>query len=230
MNHRYYNKTTGQQLKIQLIIAATAVTVIILSVWLSVLSGVYLIPILTLAIVLSIIAPFFDTPSMKKNGRLIYYSPLFLTEKEKNGMIKMHGGTLFDYVFVIDRKLSGNQRTNFIIQQYLQGLLNLIEKYEDKNETNLKVKGTSYIMNERTARKVGFRVVETDYIQKIIMIYNYFNLLLSYSIARARLSFPNLNSIITFQASLSELMEKKKTISELNNRLKGTIADNPEVH
>ena len=47
-------------------------------------------------------------------------------------MIKIHGGTLFDYVFVIDQKMNGKQRTNFIIQQYLEGLLNLIVSIPQK--------------------------------------------------------------------------------------------------
>jgi hypothetical protein len=35
---------------------------------------------------------------------MIYYSPLFITEKPKDGLIKIHGGTLFDYYFVIEKK------------------------------------------------------------------------------------------------------------------------------
>ena len=190
----------------------------------SIYSGIYLIGILTFPITLSIIAPFFDMPSLKKNGRVTYYSPLFITEKPKNGLIKIHGGTLFDYYFVIDKRMNGKQRTNFIIQQYLQGLLDLIKKYE--NESKIKVRGTSYILNNRTAEKIGFKIIRTDFLQKIILVYNYFNILTSNSIAKNKLSFPNLNKTITFETNFKQLSERKDYIEKLNNKLINTIANN----
>jgi len=160
---------------------------------------------------------------LKKNGRMIYYSPLFITEKPKNGLIKIHGGTLFDYYFVIDKKMNGKQRTNFIIQQYLEGLLHLIEKYE--NDKEMKIRGTSYIINKRTAEKIGFKIIETDILQKIILLYNYFNILISNSIAKDKLSFPKLSKTKTFDADVNQLLERKEYIEKLNESLKSTIAN-----
>lgn len=154
---------------------------------------------------------------------MIYYSPLFITEKLKNGLIKIHGGTLFDYYFVIDKKMNGKQRTNFIIQQYLDGLLQLIEKYE--NNKKIKIQGTSYIINERTAEKIGFKIVETNILQKLILIYNYFNILASNSIAKNKLSFPNINKTKTFETDMSQLIERKEYIEKLNKSLISTIAN-----
>lgn len=155
---------------------------------------------------------------------MIYYSPLFIAERPKNGLIKIHGGTLFDYYFVIDKKMNGKQRTNFIIQQYLDGLLRLIEKYE--NNKKIKIKGTSYIINKRTAEKIGFEIVETDILQKIILIYNYFNILISNSIAKNKLSFPNINKTKTFETDMNQLLGRKEYIDKLNETLKSTIANN----
>jgi hypothetical protein len=189
-----------------------------LSVIISIYSGIYLIGILTVAITISVIAPFFDMPSLKKNGSMIYFSSLFISEKPKNGLIKIHGGTLFDYYFVIDKKMNGTQRTNFIIQQYLDGLLRLIDEYE--NDKKMKIRGTSYILNKRTAEKIGFEMVETDILQKIILIYNYFNILISNSIAKNKLSFPNLKKTTTFEADVSQLLGRKGYIEKLNKSLK----------
>jgi hypothetical protein len=174
--------------------------------------------------VFSISLPFFDTPARKKSGELIYYSSLFIIEKPKNGIINIHGGTLFDYFYVIDRKMNGNQRTKFIIQNYLQGLLSLIEKYENTKHTDLKVSGTSYIINERTAKKIGFTIVKTDSLQRMILTYIYFNILISNSIAKNKISFPNLRKIKTFETDLNQLIKRKKYITELNSKLKRTIA------
>jgi len=182
----------------------------------------------------------------------MYYSPLFLSEKPKNGRIKIHGGTLFDYYFVIDRKWNGKQRTNFIIQQYLEGLLAdyyfvidrkwngkqrtnfIIQQYlegllalieEYKNDKHMKIRGTSYIINERTAEKMGFKIMQTDFLQKIILLYNYFNVLISNSIAKNKLAFPNLNKTKTFEADISQILQKKEYIEKLNKSLKNTIAN-----
>lgn len=204
----------------QALIAGCALLVISLSLFLSFLSGFYLLSLLAFSITLSIIAPFFDTPSGIKRGKLIYYSSLFLAEPEKKGEIKIHGGTLFDYVFVLDKKMSGNTRTRFILQKYLEGLLNLMADYEEKANKEIMITGTSYILNKRTANKLGFRLVTTDPVQKLILIYNYFNLLISNSIAKGKLSFPNINRIITVEASLDELCQNKTYITLFYERLK----------
>jgi len=218
LNNRFYNKNNKEKNRILLLIAVLSLTIIGFSIIISIYSGIYLIGFLMFAITLSIAAPFFDLPALKKSGRIIYYSSLFLTEKPKNNVVKIHGGTLFDYYFVIDRKMNGKQRTDFIIQQYLEGLLSFIEKH--KNDNQIKINGTSYIINERTAEKIGFKIIETDILQKVIITYNYFNILISNSIAKNKLSFPNLYKTKTFEAEINQLVERKEYIERLNKSLK----------
>ena len=223
MNHRFYNKNEKEQNRILITIAICSLIVIVLSIIISIYSRIYVIGILTFSITLSIIAPFFDMPSLKKSGRIIYYSSLFVIEKPKNGRIKIHGGTLFDYYFVIENQMNGKQRTDFIIQQYLEGLLHLLKKHE--KDKRMKISGTSYIINRRTAEKIGFRIIETDFLQKIILTYNYFNILISNSIAKNKLSFPKLNKTKTFEANIAQLLERKEYIEKLNNLLKNKIVN-----
>ncbi len=225
MRHRFYIKSKKEQNQIQFLIGFFALMVILTSLFISWKTGIYLFVILTFPITLSIIAPFFDTPSLKKSGGVKYYSSLFLAERPKNGMIKIHGGTLFDYFFVIDQKMNGKQRTNFIIQQYLEGLLNLIEENEINKSENIKISGTSYIINDRTAQRAGFKVIKIDYIQKFILIYNYLNVLIKYSIAKGKLSFPKLKETKTFETTINELVKRKYFIRNLNEKLKSTIAN-----
>ncbi len=92
LNHRFYTKSIKEQNKILFIIAISAIAIILLSIILSIYSKIYLIGIFTIIIVLSIIAPFYDMPSLKKNGSVIYFSSLLISEKPKNGLIKIHGG------------------------------------------------------------------------------------------------------------------------------------------
>lgn len=223
MNHPYYLKPKKEQNKIQIKIGFIALFFNGIVSVLSIFGGLYFLICISIVITLSIIAPFFDIPALKKQGKLMYYSSLFVTEKEKNGIIKIHGGSLFDYVFVIDKTLSGQQRTNFILQQYLEGILNLIAVCEKENNTAVKIQGTTYILNERTGHKIGLNSIKTDFIQKLILIFNYVNILISNSIAKRKISFPNLTTIKTFESTIEELIKRRAFIEGLNEKLKNTV-------
>jgi hypothetical protein len=219
VEHKFYVKTEKEQKQAQFKLAGLAIILNLSLFILLFIIGLPLLSILAFSGTLSIIAPFFDTPSLAKQGQLIYYSPLFLTEKEKNGVITMHGGTLFDYYYVIDRTLNGTQRTNLIIKGYLDGLLNLIEEYEGKVPNSIKIKGTSYIINERTANKIGLKKVKTSLLQSFILGFNYINLTSSYSLAKAKLSFPNLRNTHTFEGDLDTLIQQKTYLLRLRKLL-----------
>lgn len=218
-DHTFYQKPGRQQNMILLLIGLAALAFNVIILFVSIFTGWYLLVLFTFALSLSIIAPFFDTPQMVKNGKLTYFSSLFLVETERKGNMVIHGGTLFDYYYVIDRKLNGQQRTNFILHKFIEGLLNFTNSFHAK-DPGLKVKGTSYILKKRTLEKAGFTIVKTDLFQYVILIWNYFNLTISLSIAKAKLTFPNLGNVVTFEAELSSLMERKDFLESLNSRLK----------
>lgn len=217
MKHDFYLKTASEQKQFQLKIAGMGLLINIGLFSLIFVIGWEFTPISIglCVVVLTIVAPFFDVPSMIKNGQLIYYSPLLLGEKEKNGIITIHGGTLFDYYFVIDKELNGSQRTKFIIRGYIDGLLNLIEQYEDSSPNSIMIKGTSYIINERTANKLGLIKTKNNMLQVLILSFNYINLLFSYSISKGKLSFPNLKNINTFEGKLDDLIKRKAYLLRL---------------
>jgi hypothetical protein len=80
----------------------------------------------------------------------------------------IHGGVLcLDYYFTLDKNSSSRQRKIFILQQYLEGLLQIIVE-RGQNQT----KATTYILNERTGKKIGFNW-KTDFFQTLILIINY---------------------------------------------------------
>lgn len=208
----------------QLSIASGAAVIVLLTAYLSWITGWYLIGILTFSLVLSVIAPFFDTPALRKSGQLTYHSLLFLTEKPQNGLVKIHGGTLFDYAFVLERRMSSNQRTNLILQQYLQGLLHFLEDCDNKGLNHLTLRGTSYVLRKRTLEKIGFSTVRPDWVQYLILAYNYFNLAIALSMAKNKLAFPNLRNTRTFEADINQLRARKAYIETVNKRLKSRIA------
>ncbi|WP_198293499.1 hypothetical protein [Algoriphagus resistens] len=220
LKHGFYLKTKKEQVWIQVKIGFIALLILLLVFLICWKTGLFLPLILGIPITLSLVAPFFDVPALKKSGDLIYHSPLFLAEKPKKGKIVVHGGTLFDYVFVIDLSLNGRQRNNLIMEQYLEGLVNLIDHLQKENSENLTIRGTSYILNKRTAKKIGFQVVQTDFFQRCILLYNYFNLLVASSFAKGKLTFPSLGETQTFEARLWDLMQRRDFINCLNKKLK----------
>lgn len=179
----------------------------------------YLLPLFAAPLILSVLAPFIDTPQGRKQGKLIYHSPLFITEKEKSRKITIHGGTLFDYYYVIDRNWKGKQRIRFILRQYILGLLNLSESFNVKEADEITLEGTSYILNERTAEKLGFRRKRTNFIQQFILTYNYLQILLANSLAKDKLSFPAIGKINTYTAKLSAIKENKNYLKKLAEKL-----------
>lgn len=219
LEHGFYLKSKKEQVWIQVKIGLVTFLALLLVFIICWFTGFFLPLIVAVPITLSLIAPFFDVPSLKKSGNLVYYSPLFLAEKQKKGKIIVHGGTLFDYVFVIDRNLNGRERRALIIGQYLEGLVNLMDQLQKDNSESLTIRGTSYILNERTAKKIGFQVVQTDFLQHCILIYNYFNLVCANSLAKGKLTFPNLNEIQTFEAGLDDLLERRDFINSLHLKL-----------
>lgn len=189
------------------------------------LSEFFLLLIL-IPLVLQVAAPFVDTPMGKRSGKLTYYSPLFIAEKPRNGEVVIHGGTLFDYLFTLDPKMSGKERTRSVLIGYLQGLIRFISNYEEEERnTDFKVKGTSYVINERTARRAGFQPVQTDFVQlqRLILLVNYIPLILSASYSKKRIDFPRISGIKTYEADINDLIDQKNNLILMKKRLEKMI-------
>jgi hypothetical protein len=92
----------------------------------------------------------------------------------------------------------------------------------ERKGQNLQIKATTYILNERTGKKIGFNYKKTDFFQTLILIINYPNLLVTKSFANNVLSFPNLKKNKNIQTDINSLI-KKSNIEKLNTRLKETI-------
>ena len=225
MTNKYYLKSKKEKRNFHFQLAIYFLVSIILTFSISYFFGLYFLSIIFIWLTLIILAPFIDTPTLVKNGKLKYYSSLLLVENEKNNSIIVHGGTLFDYYFIFDKNSSGTERKKIIIQQYLEGLLNLAEQYQNSSCKNLNIKGTTYIINENTAKKLGFKSKQPDFINTIILILNYPNLLVTKSIASKKLSFPNLKNIRTYETSLENLISSTEKIEIINKRIKNTIGN-----
>lgn len=115
--------------------------------------------------------------------------------------------------------MNGTQRIKIILKGYVEGLIHLIDCYDDHDE-DFTIKGTSYILNVKTLEKFGFKKVKTHKIQSLFLIYNYFNLMSSISLAKKKLTFPKLDKITTFECSLNTLKENEEILNNLNEQMK----------
>jgi len=223
LSHQFYNKSKSQKrvyyLKIVLAILLAVGTVAALAI----ISKIYLIVIFAPFIIL-LFAPFLDTPKGITSGTLQYQSPLLITQDTKKKII-IHGGTLFDYYFVLHNQFSKSSRKKIVIIGYLRGLLNLIAAYEMKRIDDRPIEGTSYIINQRTAEKIGLSPTTTNAAQYLILILNYLVLMISYSYVNGKLSFPKLSEIKTYKSSISNLAERKQFIQDLERFLTQSIRD-----
>ncbi|MCH4824400.1 hypothetical protein ML462_14600 [Gramella lutea] len=223
MHNRFFTLGFGERTKFQLKLILLTLLILTPLIFLSFHSGLYFFAPIFLWAFLSIIAPFFDMPSMIKSGKITYLSLFLIAEKEKNNQIIIHGGTLFDYYFSLDPHQKPKERKLLILAEYLSGILKLINSNQDNPGIN--IKGTTYILNERTAKKIGFKVERPDMIQKIILVLNYPNLFVTKSFAEKKLSFPKLGTTKTYISDIRTLNENTKKIERLRNIISGTGID-----
>lgn len=167
-------------------------------------------------------APFIDLPMGTKSGKFRYHSPFLISEAEQNNLITIHGGTLFDYYYTVPASINGAERTRYVLKGYMLGLINLISEYEDADRKGeLKVRGTSYILNTKTAKRFGLQPVKTDALQFMILLFNYIPLAIAQSFIKQGFHVPRISEIKTYEGAMSELAEQKEQIKQLYERLDG---------
>ncbi len=219
MEHRFFSKNEEEQKRLLwktgAVLFVTSIAILAISYFTGLYILVFLIPVVIL-----IAAPFIDLPMGKKSGKFIYYSPLFITEEERNNKVTVHGGTLFDYVYTIKPEMQKRERTQFVLYGYISGLINFITEFEGQGKDNLKIRGTSYIINRRTASRFGLQPVQKDLGQVVLLLLNYIPITLSYSFLKQKLQLPKISDVQTFEGKLSEIAAHKEELFRLKHRLK----------
>ncbi len=165
--------------------------------------------------VFTILTPFVDVPTGKMQGTLLYYSPLFIIQPNtKKKSITLHGGTLFDYLFVLQPFRWGRDQTRAVINSYLGGLHRLIAD-EKKYSDEWVVRGTSYWLKVETAQRFGFIRVKKDGGQQLILAMNVFQLSVALSYVKGSLFMARVTRANTFEATLGELRRERGKLEQL---------------
>lgn len=217
LQHPFFQRSPAEQKRFQKNLILLSLLLIVGVAALLFLVGLLPLIFLVLAVLLSLIAPFLDVPGMVKSGKLRYYSPFLLGEAERNGKVVVHAATLFDFYFLFPNDMPARERKRLAMAGMIEGLIALIEQHQKRDSPELKVRMTSYILNRRSAAKLGLESQPTDLWQKVILYYNYFNLTASYSLLNRRLRFPSVKSVQTLEGSLATLIEHKPYLEKLRN-------------
>jgi len=222
--HPFFQLSEQEQNKFVMRAVLFALAVLVATGFVLYLLGLLPFLLLVFAMGISVLAPFVDMPSAIREGKLRYLSPFLIAEKERKGVIVLHAATLFDYYFMFDKAMSVANRKRAVQRGMLEGLLQLISEYEHQDKEDiegLRIRTTSYIINPRTAAKLGMQLQPTDGLQLMILYYNYFNLTASYSMLHKQLTFPSVKSVQTFEGSITDLIEHKPFLLALQKRLEG---------
>ena len=169
------------------------------------------------------VSQFLVTPLFRLIGLYNYLSPMLLVYSPNPKSYDIHNGTSFDYLFVMKGVSPGADWKNKMLVYYMEGLLEIIRRIEEKElPDTVVIKGSSYFFSERTVERIGFELYKTNPFVVINIILNYLDLLWMYSLAHEKLRFPGLGQIKAARISGEDLVKSKPTIERIHKYLTKT--------
>ena len=184
-------------------------------------------PVFYLLILIYIpIVQFAATPFFTLVGIYRYYSPMLLGYMANDNQIDLHSGGSFDYLFVMRKYKSGIKMRNILLIFQLEGLIYIIRQIENKSiSEKANIVGTSYFFNNRTLYKMGFEVENPSFFYIVNLIANFIDLLWMHSLSQGKLSIPWIWNAKNAKISGAKLIDCKKMIEELYEKLKRKTTD-----
>ncbi|SFH98090.1 hypothetical protein [Halpernia frigidisoli] len=167
------------------------------------------------------ISQFAFTPFFRLVSIYRYYSPMLLGYMPNDIQIDLHSGGSFDYLFVMRKFNVGVEIRNKLLMYHLEGIVYLIKQIENKSiPDTVELVGTSYFFNNRTLHKMGFEISNPSLFYRLNLFVNFIDLIWMYSISRGKFSIPKLWKAKKASITGIKLIESKKQIEELYEKLK----------
>lgn len=160
------------------------------------------------------------TPLLRVSGLYRYHSRMLKATVRTRRTYEIHGGTALDYALHLswgDRGLAARRR---VLAWYLDGILDIAERVaRGELPPDVRVTGTSYFFNERSAARLGFRIEPAGRRLKLVLVLSYLDLVVLYSFCRGRLSFPNVLQAKRAVIAAGDLANRRPDIARLRRRL-----------
>jgi hypothetical protein len=171
------------------------------------------------------IGQFSFTPFFTLLGVYKYYSPMLLGYTPSDSQIDLHSGGSFDYLFVMRKYKSGIEIRNRLLLFQLEGLKKIIQLIEDKAVPELvNIVGTSYFFSDRTAKKIGFELIDPSLFYRINLFANFLDLAWMYSLSQGKWAIPKVWKAKKVQITGQKLLENKGQLEALYDKLSSKIA------
>jgi hypothetical protein len=171
------------------------------------------------------IGQFSLTPFFTLLGVYKYYSPMLLGYTPSDSQIDLHSGGSFDYLFVMRKYKSGIEMRNRLLLFQLEGLKKIIQLIEDKEVSeSVNIVGTSYFFSDRTAKKIGFELIDPSLFYRINLYANFLDLVWMYSLSQGKWAIPKVWKAKKVQITGQKLLENKGQLEALYDKLSSKIA------
>ena len=171
------------------------------------------------------IGQFSFTPFFTLLGVYSYYSPMLLGYTPSDTQIDLHSGGSFDYLFVMRKYKSGIEMRNRLLLFLLEGLKKIIQLIEDKEvPESVNIVGTSYFFSDRTAKKIGFELIDPSLFYRINLFANFLDLAWMYSLSQGKWAIPKVWKAKKVQITGQKLLENKGQLEALYDKLSSKIA------
>jgi hypothetical protein len=171
------------------------------------------------------IGQFSFTPFFTLLGVYKYYSPMLLGYTPSDSQIDLHSGGSFDYLFVMRKYKSGIEMRNRLLLFQLEGLKKIIQLIEDKEVSeSVNIVGTSYFFSDRTAKKIGFELIDPSLFYRINLFANFLDLAWMYSLSQGKWAIPKVWKAKKVQITGQKLLENKGQLEALYDKLSSKIA------
>ena len=167
------------------------------------------------------VGQFAFTPIFKLIGVYKYYSPMLLGYMANDHQIDLHSGGSFDYLFVMRKYRAGIEIRTKLLIYHIEGLKKIIQLIENKSIPEaVNIVGTSYFFNDRTLSKMGFEIVNPSLFYRLNLFTNFIDLIWMYSLSKGKFSVPKLWNAKKASISGAKLIESKKVIEDLYDKMK----------
>ncbi len=114
------------------------------------------------------------TPILNQPGFVNYFSPMVISFGKNDRFIDLHNGTTFYYLLEMPEANPVIQWKKQLLRFYFLAFCNMAERIQRGELSEpISIRGSSYFLNARTARKIGFTVGSNTCPTKVNITPNY---------------------------------------------------------